>query len=179
MGVCVCVLEASCLPSPSTWSVCLCTLSLRKMRRVNPNVSEGEEISDSAEHHVPDFSPSSPYVWPLDALLTASWLTERGEQIWALIEEKKKMVDDVSWTHTHKQGPCEFCVSVFDSVFFLLIDGVWCIQSTNWTEASAVLGWHGNGGCDMHVDCVCVCACRQRSAVLPVSATYTGLTVPA
>ena len=39
------------------------------MRCVNPNVSEEEEISDSAEHDVPDFfspafSPSSPHFWP-------------------------------------------------------------------------------------------------------------------
>lgn len=40
------------------------------MRCVNPNVSKEEEISDSAEHHVPDFffppafSPSSPHFWP-------------------------------------------------------------------------------------------------------------------
>lgn len=58
-SVCVCVLEESSLPSFLTWSVCLCTLSLRKMRCVNPNVREAEAISDSAEHHVPRFFFSS------------------------------------------------------------------------------------------------------------------------
>lgn len=57
------------------------------MRCVNPNVSEEEEISDSAEHHVPDFFFRLPFLLllltfgPLDAPLTASWLTERGEKI--------------------------------------------------------------------------------------------------
>lgn len=69
--------------------MCLCTLSLRKMRCVNPNVSEEEEISDSIELRVPIFflSLSLPFLLllftfgPLDALLTASWLREKREDL--------------------------------------------------------------------------------------------------
>lgn len=74
------------------------------MRCVNPNVSEEEEISDSAVHHVPvffhsAFSPSPLHFWPAGRTAD-SFMADRERREDLSTNRKKKeeggmMVDDV------------------------------------------------------------------------------------
>lgn len=85
------------------------------MRCVNPNVSEEEEISDSAKHRVAVFPPRCLYslfaFGPVDARLTTWCLTESGD-LRTSEEESDSGNSNAAWLKVRHMGQRRFPGSV-------------------------------------------------------------------
>lgn len=92
--------RAVCLHACATWRnacqapqlVCLCTLSLMKMKSVNPNVSDGDKIPDSTHHHAIDFPRSSLWFWLTGHIADSSVVKRVNERPENREKEKREVV---------------------------------------------------------------------------------------